>query len=292
VKYWMYKCSTSARTGQNSGDWERVFAGDARLWGEPSKIPTLDDLRSGHLLLAYQSNRNELVGVARVLGFERYRGSRHVKVVPVERIGVKVRPLKKQYSRIGALGALRQGPVQTLYEVATSDAEFLLRVARAATSADPRSQSESKGKFGSSDGADSVTQYLRESQGFEVDPAVRKVIEAAAVQRARHHYERVGFRVIERGKPFDLECRRGSTTLFVEVKGTQTKGTKIFLTPNEVDFAHDNRMELFVVHSMTVVHGEKGPRVRGGVDKRFPRWRPRRARLVPVIYSYLVDASV
>jgi hypothetical protein len=284
VKYWMYKCSMSERAGQNSGDWESVFAGGVRLWGEPKRIPKLNDLRAGDLLLAYQSNRNELVGVARVLGFERYRGSRHVKVVPVEPIGVKVRPLKKQDPRIGALDALRQGPVQTLYEVGKSDAEYLLRVARAATSIDHRS--------GNSDGADSVTRYLRDSQGFEVDPAVRKAIEAAAVQRARHHYEKAGFKVIERGKPFDLECRRGSTTLFVEVKGTQTKGVKIFLTPNEVDFAHNNRMELFVVHSMTVVHGVKGPRSRGGIDKRFPRWRPRRAQLVPVIYSYLVDTSV
>jgi len=282
----------SERAGHYSGDWERVFAGGVRLWGQPNRIPKLNDLRSGDLLLAYQSNRNELVGVARVLGFARYRGSRHVKVVPVESIGVKVRPLKKQDPRIGALDALRQGPVQTLYAVSKSDAEYLLRVARAATSIDRRSQSKSTGKSGSTDDGDSVTRYLRDSQGFEVDPAVRKALEAAAVQKARHHYEKAGFRVIERGKPFDLECRRGSKTVFVEVKGTQTKGVKIFLTPNEVDYAHNNHMELFVVHSMTIVHGIRGPQARGGVDKRVPRWRPHRAQLMPIIYSYLVDASV
>ncbi len=131
--------------------------------------------------------------------------------------------------------------------------------------------------------------------GFEHDPVVRKVIEVAAVQKARRHYEKKGYSVVERGKPYDLRCKRGSTTVYVEVKGTRTKGAKklkIFLTRNEVKFADTHRMELFVVHSITVVDGKRSPRARGGVHKRFTPWRPRPAHLEPLMYSYVVDASV
>lgn len=291
MRYWLYKCNTKGRTGRASGDWEDVFSGDTSLWGEPDIIPKLGELRSGDRLLAYQTNRNELVGVARVLGFKRYRGSRHVEVEPMEKIGAKVRPLKEQHPRIAAIHALQQGPVRTLHEIGRSTAEYLLRVARVAVSRAQRKPPESKTPETRAGGdADSVTRRLRKEQGFDVDPQVRRAIESTAVLRARRHYEKAGFKVSVRGKPFDLECRRGATTLFVEVKGTQTKGAKILLTPNEIDFARKNKMELFIVHSINVANGRSGPRVQGGVIKVIAPWRPRDTRLTPVIFSY--DVSV
>lgn len=133
---------------------------------------------------------------------------------------------------------------------------------------------------------DKVTKYLRGEQGFEVDPLTRKAIETAAVLKACRYYENSGFQVRKQGKPFDLECTRKATTLFVEVKGTQTTAAKIFLTPNEIKFAQKNQMSLFIVHSMTVTNGSDGPKARGGVTKIVAPWRPDRSRLTPVLFSY------
>jgi hypothetical protein len=44
-----------------------------------------------------------------------------------------------------------------------------------------------------------------------------------------------------------LRCTKGIEVLHVEVKGTQTEGEEILLTPNEVAFvtSHRDTMELF-----------------------------------------------
>jgi len=46
--------------------------------------------------------------------------------------------------------------------------------------------------------------------------------------------------------PSDLRCTKGIEVLRVEVKGTQTEGEEILLTPNEVAFvtSHRDTMEL------------------------------------------------
>ena len=90
-----------------------------------------------YTLLAYQTNRNELVGTARVLGFKASEGSRHLVVRPLEKIGNKVRPLKKADSRIDRIPALQGGEIKTLYEIAQSDALYFLRAAKPASSAGP-----------------------------------------------------------------------------------------------------------------------------------------------------------
>lgn len=41
--------------------------------------------------------------------------------------------------------------------------------------------------------------------------------------------------------------------MYVEVKGTQTRGGEVIVTPNEVEFAQRNKINLFVLHSANVV---------------------------------------
>lgn len=285
MKYWVYKSSMSRRAGQNYGDWERVFSGKTRLWGSLDRTPELTQLSKGHHLLCFQSNRNEIVGIARVIETQKVKGSRHLKVAPVERIGVKVRPLKERDARIRGIKAFHPGIVATIYDIKSSDALYLLRIAR--READENHSSSKEGApYKKPDGGDDVSKYLKNAQGFEVDPRVRKAIEKAAVKRARNYYEKAGYEVHEHGKPFDLQCARNGRLLYVEVKGTQTKGAKIFLTPNEVEFAWDNPMELFLVHSMKVMRGPGAPKVSGGVEKVKKPWRPVKKRLTEVMYSY------
>jgi len=114
MSYWMYKCDSRGRAGQDFGDWRFVFSGESKTWGRLDMHPELGELRKNDTVLAYQSNRNELVGVVRVTGRVRKRGGIHLGVRPHEVIGVKVRPLKKGDGRINSLPALQQGPVKTV----------------------------------------------------------------------------------------------------------------------------------------------------------------------------------
>src|ERR1044071_5855859 len=117
MAYWMYKCDSRGRTGRDSGDWRFVFSGESRTWGQLDTLPELGDLRRNDTVLAYQSDRNELVGIVRVTGFIRKSGGLYLGIQPREVIGAKLRPLKKQDRRIASMSALQQGPVKTLYEM-------------------------------------------------------------------------------------------------------------------------------------------------------------------------------
>ncbi len=129
------------------------------------------------------------------------------------------------------------------------------------------------------------------AQGFQNDPEVRKAVEQHAVRRARQHYERKGYDVLERGKPFDLECTRQASRLYVEVKGTQTAGLVIILTPNEVEWSHNHPMELFVVHSLDVSKVRGRVTVSGGVEHIVTPWRPQRNALKAIAYSFPIPSS-
>ena len=122
------------------------------------------------------------------------------------------------------------------------------------------------------------------AQGFKTNPAMRKAVERYAAERARSHYEKHGFHVREHGRPFDLNCQKGRKCLYVEVKGTQSNGGEVILTPNEVDFAQKNKMELFVLHSVEVTLRGKRYVARGGVIRVVTPWRPQRGQLQPIAF--------
>ena len=103
-----------------------------RRWGSVNYVPALQQLRTGHMVIAYQTDRNELVGITRVYQSSEVDGC--VYLTRLERIGAKVRPLKKANSKIAGIPALCPGPVRTLYEISKRDAERLLAAARTAAS--------------------------------------------------------------------------------------------------------------------------------------------------------------
>ena len=82
-------------------------------------------MRVGDKILAFQSNRNELVGIARVVALKSRGG---LFLSPIRRIGLKVKPLKSD-RRIAAIPAFQRGPIRTLYPIDKSDAQVLLRIA-------------------------------------------------------------------------------------------------------------------------------------------------------------------
>jgi hypothetical protein len=85
-------------------------------------------LKPGDLVSAYQTDRNQLVGLLR---FEHHKNGGAYFVVN-EKLGVKVRPLKKSDERIEVIPALQQGPVRALFGLSDSDGQALLVAARKA----------------------------------------------------------------------------------------------------------------------------------------------------------------
>jgi hypothetical protein len=129
----------------------------------------------------------------------------------------------------------------------------------------------------------------RTSQGFLVSPAVKKAVEEHAVQIAKSHYEKKGYAVKVKGKPYDLHCTHAKDNqVFVEVKGTQTSGDEVLLTRNEVKFARQNKtdMALFVVHGITVDKLVDPPSASGGTTRLREPWDIDSGELEPMAYSY------
>ncbi|HWW13207.1 MAG TPA: DUF3883 domain-containing protein [Candidatus Dormibacteraeota bacterium] len=130
-------------------------------------------------------------------------------------------------------------------------------------------------------------------QGFFMPPKVRKAIEDHAVGIAKGHYEGQGYKVEVQGKPFDLLCTRDDHQVFVEVKGTQTSGEEVLLTPNEVRFARENKIEmvLFIVHSVSVDKNADPPHVYGGNIRVFEPWDIDNGELEALGYTFKIEKS-
>lgn len=145
MSYWVYKCNARAPSyaGASSDWWEDVFEpGGTRTWGFTT-LKGVESIRVGDVLLALQTDRNELVGTARVTGFKLDGAKRRIVIVPTEIIRAKVRPLK-QDPRIRALSALAPGDIRTAYPIERDDALLLLRAARASRLQAPRRPTDAK----------------------------------------------------------------------------------------------------------------------------------------------------
>jgi hypothetical protein len=141
---------------------------------------------------------------------------------------------------------------------------------------------------------ESVVEALERSQargqGFLLDSKLRKALEDYAMDSAKRYFEAEGYECEDRSKtcPYDLRCSLGHEVLHVEVKGTQTDGGEIILTPGEVEFArgHKGRMALFVLHSIQVSEGDDGFMLTGGEHHLIQPWDVDLGKLVPVSFRY------
>lgn len=111
--FWIYKCNSAYR-----GDWDDFFEKTSPTpWGSTEWVPALANARRGDTILAYQTDRNELVGKAKVIAM-RPRGRFLDLILKSEgEIRVKVRPLKKLDPKIAAIPSLQPGPIKTLYQI-------------------------------------------------------------------------------------------------------------------------------------------------------------------------------
>jgi hypothetical protein len=125
-------------------------------------------------------------------------------------------------------------------------------------------------------------------QGFVLDSKLRKALELYAMDLATAYFKSKEFDVDDHcaNHPYDLRCARKDEILFVEVKGTQTKGDGVFLTHGEVDFArnHKDQMALFVVHSIKVA--EDGISLSDGEKLLISPWNIDEGKLKPISFDY------
>jgi len=130
MSWWVYKCNAQQLDYQGDwGDWDDFFEHNRKRWGSTKWVPALAKLKIGDLIIAYQTDRNELVGLAKVR--QSCQQDTYLYLDPMETLGVKVRPLKRADPQISAIPALKPGPIQTVYEVSDSDARRLLAAAGA-----------------------------------------------------------------------------------------------------------------------------------------------------------------
>jgi hypothetical protein len=130
VAWWVYKCNKRNNSYQRAyGDWEEFFSphGSDDHWGCVEWTPGLRVLAVGDMVIAYQTDRNELVGIAKVRQSCDVNG--YLYLTPVARVGVKVRSLKLLDPRIADIPAFRPGPIKTVYSLSRADAELLLGAA-------------------------------------------------------------------------------------------------------------------------------------------------------------------
>jgi len=126
-------------------------------------------------------------------------------------------------------------------------------------------------------------------QGFQLDPKLRKAIEAHAMSEAATYFESLGYKVVDVSarRPYDLECVKGKSKLHAEVKGTQSEGESVFLTAGEVRFAvkHAASMVLFILHSVQI---DSSGNVGGGVQDIHLPWIVNEEDLAALSYKYQV----
>ena len=127
------------------------------------------------------------------------------------------------------------------------------------------------------------------SQGYENDPVIRKVIEDCAMNSAVNHYRKLGYIVEDVSLDrigYDIRCVKNKTELRVEVKGTQSSGSEVNLTKNEVFNARNFNTTLFVLHNIRVNRENK--KASGGEKKIIENWDPKDKDLVALTYKYKI----
>lgn len=130
---------------------------------------------------------------------------------------------------------------------------------------------------------------LRSGQGFRVGSAERRAVEAAAMDVARSWLESRGWSVIDRSAsaPFDFECTREEERLYVEVKGTTSRGEQIVLTRNEVEHHQQNFPNNALIVVSEILLNAKGRAVTDHSNVRVVSpWRIDEDKLQVISFTY------
>jgi Domain of unknown function (DUF3883) len=125
--------------------------------------------------------------------------------------------------------------------------------------------------------------------GFQSNPQIRHEVEQFAMECAKKYLVRRKYKNIVRTDDrhcYDYTCTDNGKTVYVEVKGTQTRGDKIIVTKNEkANLEAKPDTILYIRHSIDV-SGSKRISISGGVERVLNRWNPRSGSCVAETYTY------
>ncbi len=78
-------------------------------------------------------------------------------------------------------------------------------------------------------------------QAWQSDPARRRAVEDYGQRLLEEHYREQGWHVQDKryGNSFDAVATKGTETLYLEAKGTESDGLSVLVTRKEVEFARD-----------------------------------------------------
>lgn len=266
--FWIYKCNTQEHPYQVAvGDWDDFFRSKRpQSWGSTEWVPALVRAQPGDVVIAYQSNRNELVGLTRVVRHKRRGKYLDLILKPLRTIRVKVRPLKLANRSVAGIPALQPGPIRTLYEISVVDAQRLLSAAGVRPPADQGGAALRPPDGGRGGGFGTTNENKR--------------VEAAAMRFIIRDYSRQGWKVADvsaQSLGYDLLCAKRQQVAHVEVKGSSGSDLQFILTENERrTWAIDPAFVLAVV-----TNARTRPKIH-----RFPGARAmKQFRLRPVSYS-------
>jgi len=222
--YWVYKCNSRNRPHQvMHGDWRDFFATmREKEWGSTQWIPALGAAQPGDTVLAYQTNLQALVGLARVVRLARRGRFLHLFLRPTKVIGVKVPMLKRADNKIAAIHAFEPGRIATLYEISEPDARYLLRAMGVRGFAPGRRHEHQPDPQLVGAGFGSLEQNLW--------------VEAAAVAEVTRYLRAARWSVKDvsaRNVGYDLLCTRAGDELHVEVKGVSGQRAQFLMTAHE-----------------------------------------------------------
>jgi len=262
--FWVYKCNSKEHEYQRTyGDWAEVFATRRpRRWGTTEIVPQLREARVGDIVIAYQTDRNELVGTARVTRWQRRGRFRDLILKPMRTIGVRVRPLKAADPRVARIPALQPGPIRTLYSISRADASALLKAAGVHL------------RVSGDEPEDKAERAVR-GAGFGT-PEQNKRVERAAVRHVKGKLRAQGWSVRDvspENRGYDLFCKRAKEQLHVEVKGASGEGQQFPITARELRvWSTDQRFALALVGSALsakpIVSFFPGPKARNEFEFR------------------------
>jgi hypothetical protein len=141
--------------------------------------------------------------------------------------------------------------------------------------------------------AEVVEVSIESGAGCQSNPRIRKAVEEYSMQWAEKRLRKLGLkpRDTHKTESFDFLCTSGGADLFVEVKGTQSDGTCISLTPNEVAHAKQySNSALFIVYDVKV-EGKRRPKVTGGKELLLMPWDIAAGKLAERSYTFTVPQS-
>lgn len=122
----VYKVNPRGEAGQYSGDWFAFFdEAQPCDWGLAEIVCAHWRPQRGDRIICYQSNIREIVGTARVVGYQLGRLVLHATEGPFPR-GIKITDLRKIDRRIRELDVFQPGLIRTLYPISDGDADLLL----------------------------------------------------------------------------------------------------------------------------------------------------------------------